>query len=219
VTASALLVWSNLIVPALPGGAGVRTAGNLGGLAVLVLVARAGGLTWRELGITRSSWQSGARWGATALTVVTAGYAVALAVPALRALLGEPGGLGWSTGEVLGRALVLIPLGTVLCEEIAFRGVLLASASRLLPARPALVVTSVVFGLWHLRSAQPLAGSGVSPIPQGTSVAGIVLLTAAGGVVFGWLRLRSGSLLAPIGLHLGTNSVGLVAAAIAVAAR
>jgi uncharacterized protein len=42
------------------------------------------------------------------------------------------------------------------------------------------------------------------------------LATAAAGVLFAWLRLRSGSLLAPVLLHLATNSVGLLAAAAAV---
>jgi membrane protease YdiL (CAAX protease family) len=39
--------------------------------------------------------------------------------------------------------------------------------------------------------------------------------TAAAGVLFAELRLRSGSLLAPALLHLATNCLGLLAAAAA----
>jgi membrane protease YdiL (CAAX protease family) len=41
------------------------------------------------------------------------------------------------------------------------------------------------------------------------------LATAAAGVLFSWLRLRSGSLLAPGLLHVATNSMGTLAAAAA----
>jgi len=41
-------------------------------------------------------------------------------------------------------------------------------------------------------------------------VLGTVLLTALAGAVFCWLRIRSGSLLAPIMAHWAINSVGTV---------
>jgi membrane protease YdiL (CAAX protease family) len=51
----------------------------------------------------------------------------------------------------------------------------------------------------------------------GTVLAGAVLAgcagTAAAGVLFTVLRQRSGSLLAPVLLHLAANSLGLLAAA------
>jgi membrane protease YdiL (CAAX protease family) len=214
-TSSVLLAWSTLVVPRLPADAEVRTVANLGATLALVLAARWVGLTWGELGVRRSTWRVGIRWGGTSLAAVTAGYGVALEIPALRTVLEDHWVEGISTDQLLIRALLLIPLGMVLCEEVAFRGVLLAIASRVLPVRPALAITSVVFGLWHISSPLSPTGAGVSPVLQGASVAGVIVLTGMGGAVLGWLRQRSGSLLAPIGLHLGTNSVGLLAAAVA----
>ncbi|MGH3811102.1 MAG: lysostaphin resistance A-like protein [Pseudonocardiaceae bacterium] len=214
-TSSVLLAWSTLVVPRLPTGTGVRTVANLSAILALVLAARWAGLTWGELGVRRSTWRAGIRWGGASLVAVTAGYGVALGFPAFRAVLEAHRVEGMSTGQLLVRALLLIPLGTVLCEEVAFRGVLLAIASRVLPVRSALAITSVVFGLWHLGSALRTARPGVSPVLQGASLAGVVVLTGMGGAVLGWLRQRSGSLLAPIGLHLGANSVGLLAATVA----
>ncbi len=46
---------------------------------------------------------------------------------------------------------VRIPIGTVLWEETAFRGVLQAALRRALPGPAAIAVTSGVFGLWHIR--------------------------------------------------------------------
>ena len=42
----------------------------------------------------------------------------------------------------------------------------------------------------------------------------LVLVTTGAGVVFCWLRLRSGSLLAPIGLHWAVNGVGILASSV-----
>ena len=79
--------------------------------------------------------------------------------------LGHPGGGAWRTRptladqritgltwpEVAYQVTVRIPAGTVLWEEVAFRGVLQATLRRVLPRPAALAVTSGVFGLWHVR--------------------------------------------------------------------
>jgi membrane protease YdiL (CAAX protease family) len=203
-TSTALLAWSNVVVPALPPGHATRALANVAATAALVTAARRGGLTWPDLGISRRTAASGARWGAAALAGTAVMYAAALAVPRLREALAEAGH-GEPAATVVLRAALLIPLGTVLCEELAFRGVLLALALRMSSPRVAVAVVSAVFGLWHIAPAQTSDGAG------GPAVAAAVLSTAVGGLVLGHLRLRSGSLLAPMGLHLGTNGVGLVA--------
>jgi membrane protease YdiL (CAAX protease family) len=43
-------------------------------------------------------------------------------------------------------------------------------------------------------------------------VLGAVLATFVAGLVFSWLRLRSGSLVAPVLAHLGTNAITFVVA-------
>jgi uncharacterized protein len=45
-----------------------------------------------------------------------------------------------------------------------------------------------------------------------TRVAAGVVVTAAGGAAFSWLRARSGRLAAPVALHLAINCGGLAAA-------
>lgn len=203
VTSGALLAWSNLLVPTLGSSTGVRAAVNIGAAGALALAARAGGITGPEMGLNPRNWRSGLRWGGAALAVVTAGYAAALAIPAVRTLLADAEATT-PLAELLWRALVHIPLGSVLAEELAYRGVLLAHARRQLPDGAANVVTAVVFGLWHVTGA-------------GSSAVGTVAATTAAGLGFTWLRLRSGSLLAPIGLHLGTNTMGVLVSPVAAA--
>ncbi|MGY2005091.1 CPBP family intramembrane glutamic endopeptidase [Blastococcus sp. SYSU DS1024] len=214
-TAGGLLAWSNLVVPHLPPQPGIRAVVNVAAAAGLLVAARAAGLTWAELGLGRSAWRAGARWGGAALAVGAAGYLVALAVPATRSVLAGSAVAGPTGGELALRALVLIPVGVVVCEEVAFRGVLLAVARRQLPVHAAVVVTSVVFGLWHVATALGGTRLALPPAVASLSVAGTVVVTGLGGALFAWLRVRTGSLLAPVGLHLATNSLGLLAAAVA----
>jgi len=54
---------------------------------------------------------------------------------------------------------------------------------------------------------------GKSTSGQVVSVLGTVLFTGLAGVLFCELRRRSGSLLAPAGLHWATNALGVLAAA------
>ena len=87
--------------------------------------------------------------------------------------------------------------------------------------RTATIVSSVLFGLWHVLPALGLASSneaigstaGKGTSGQAISVAGTVLFTGLAGVVFCELRRRSGSLLASAGLHWATNGLGVLAAA------
>lgn len=211
VVSAALLLWGVLVVPHLPTGPAARTVANLAAVGVLLALTR---LRRTELGLTRDRWGSGLRWGALVLGVVGAGYLVALLVPPVHALLDAAAGRE-TTAELLLRLLVFIPLGTVLAEELAFRGVLLGLALRHLPVRWAVVWTSAVFGLWHLSTARTPDAAVDGVLPTVLAVAGTVAATAAAGAFFAWLRLRSGSLIAPVAAHLATNVLGLVTVTVA----
>ena len=214
--AGVLVVWNNVVVPDLPADPAVRTVANVALVAVLVAGARVGGLSWADLGLCRTTWRAGARWGGGAVLLAAAVYALAYAVPATRPLLQDAGTASGPTQELLLRALVLIPVGTVLCEELAFRGVLHALGVRVLPARGALVVSAAVFGAWHVAGATAAPTGGLPGAGSTLLAVGVVVaVTVVGGVLLAAVRRRTGSLLAPIGVHLGTNVVGLVAVLLA----
>ena len=210
--------WNNLVVHRIPGRPGSYVVANVAATAVLLAAARASGLSWADLGLERRRLAAGARWGGACAAVVAAGYGTALAVPALRPLLGDARVAGLDGGELAGQVLVRIPLGTVLWEEVAFRGVLLAALGRLVSRRSATGISAALFGLWHVRptlgalAANDLAAG---PLARTGAVVLACLGTAAAGVLFAELRERSGSLLAPALLHLATNCLGLLAGAAA----
>ena len=97
-------------------------------------------------------------------------------------------------------ALVTIPFGTVLLEEVAFRSVLWAVLARHMTTAQVLGTTSALFGIWHVLPSLRLASahSAVTGVDDALVIAATVLFTALGGLVFGELRRRSGSLLAHV---------------------
>lgn len=213
-----LTAWNNVLVTRLPGYPASYVPGNLTLAALLLGSARAAGLSWEELGLARRHVPAGWRWGAALLALVAAGYVLVLSVPALRPLLTDARVAGVDGGELAYRVLLGIPLGTVVLEELAFRGVLLAGLARMTSPRAAVAVSAAVFGVWHVRPT--LSALALNDVVDGPVLTGLAVLlgclgTAAAGVVLAWLRLRTGSLLAPALVHVATNSLGALAAAAA----
>ena len=89
---------------------------------------------------------------------------------------------GW---ERLYQTVIRIPVGTVVFEELAFRGVLLAVLCRRLRLTAAVGVNSALFGLWHIVPTLSTAtANDIEGLARVGLVAGSVLATAVGGVVF-----------------------------------
>ncbi len=87
-------------------------------------------------------------------------------------------------------------------EELLYRGLAVGLLTTLCGWRwlPACLAPALLFGLAHL-------GQGADPV----SIAGIALITAAGGLLFGWLWVRwDGNLWPPVLLHAGMNSLWLL---------
>ncbi len=187
-------------------------------VALLVLV-RARGLGWAELGLGREHWKSGVRYAAAAIALVLTVIAVGALLPWTRPMFLNDR-YATLTGAVLA-SMVIIPLQTVIPEELAFRGILHGALDRAWGFRGVAAAGSMLFGMWHIASSLGLTagnvgftrvlGGGVVGMVAG--VVGAVLATGAAGFVFTWLRRRSGSLIAPIALHWSLNGMGALAAA------
>ncbi len=123
------------------------------------------------------------------------------------------GALGLGAGEQ-GDHLVALCLDPL--ERPAARGVLhglteRAWAGRLWAGRGVVFAVASAFAVWHLAGALAAPAGGIPVL----GVAVVLLVTALGGVVMSVVRRRTGSLFASIGIHLGTNVVGLVAVVLA----
>jgi hypothetical protein len=191
-------------------------------VAAIGLVAwlRVDGLGWAELGLGREHWKSGAAYAVGAIASVMAVIAVGALLPLTRPMFMNH---HYATiSGALMASMVIIPLQTVIPEELAFRGVLHGALNRAWGFRGVALAGSLLFGLWHIATSLGLTsgnvgftrifGGGVVGMLAGVVMA--VVATAAAGFVFSWLRRRSGSLLAPIALHWSLNGLGALAAAL-----
>jgi membrane protease YdiL (CAAX protease family) len=212
-TIGALAVFNVARSTVLPDGWDL--AANLAVTAVVGGLAWWAGLTAIELGLARADAGRGLRWGLLAFGAVTAVLVVVALVPATRDFFDDDRAeVGF--GSMLFEVLVAIPLGTVLLEELAFRGSLLALLRRRRATWVAVVVSSLLFGLWHIAPAITSSGTNDAVVEAGVNLAGTVvgtvLATFVAGLVFCWLRLRSRSLIAPMLGHLATNGVAFTLA-------
>ena len=186
--------------------------------AVLALVAWTAGATRADLGLDRTAVGAGLRYGAGAFAIVLLVLIVAAVIPATNGFLHDSRAQ-ISGGRMLYELGVSILLLTAIPEEFAFRGVLLGSALRLWGPWRASLITSALFGLWHIeptlhtmRDNRAVAGAAASTGGQVLVVLGSVAVTFVAGLVFCWLRLRSRSLIAPVMAHFATNGLALAVA-------
>jgi uncharacterized protein len=213
-----VLALTNLIAHFTTAWAGVATvpAAAVG----LVALLRFNGLGWTELGLGRDHWRSGAAYALGAIALVVTVIAVGVLLPATRPMFMN-NHYATISGALMA-SMIIIPLQTVIPEELAFRGVLHGALNRAWGFRGVAVGGSLLFGFWHIATSLGLTssnvgftrlfGHGVLGMLAGVTLA--VIATAAAGFVFSWLRRRSGSLIAPIALHWSLNGLGALAAAL-----
>lgn len=214
----AVLVLTNLVAHFTTAWASIATV-PLAAVGLVFLV-RWRGLDWSELGLGREHWKSGLGYALAAVALVVSVIAVGVALPFTRPMF-----LNNHYATISGAlvaSMVIIPLQTVIPEELVFRGVLHGALHRAWGFRGVALAGSLLFGLWHIATSLGLTsnnvgfthlfGGGVFGMLAGVTMA--VLATGAAGFVFSWLRRRSGSLIAPIALHWSLNGVGALAAAV-----
>ncbi len=182
----------------------------------LILLARRAGFSWHDLGMSRRTWWRGVKYALVAVLAVALVYAVAIVIPLTRQAFLD-GRYQMHTGTALLTALVIIPLGTILLEEIAFRGVLMGLFRGKGRTWPAVAISSVLFGLWHIVPAAALNANqlvseafGAGPMAKTAMVVAVVAFTGVAGWVLCEIRRRSGSLIAAAGLHWATNGLGVL---------
>jgi uncharacterized protein len=188
--AAALVGWSVT--------AGLKIPARRHPLVQAGLAAGLVALTRAPLGLRPPSLWSGIRIGMMAGAPVAAVVAASTALPRVRSAMAvralpapTAGWLGWR-----------IPLGTVWSEEAAYRAALGTAAAVAFGPRGGRLVQATAFGLSHIHDARA----------TGEPVGGTVLATGLAGWLFGWLTERSGSLAAPMLVHLAINEAAAVSA-------
>ncbi|HEY7725455.1 MAG TPA: MXAN_2755 family glutamic-type intramembrane protease [Anaeromyxobacteraceae bacterium] len=221
-SAAGLLLAARLLSLVEPTG---LLAANLGGVAALLFVwlpdrrLRARGEGWDSCGLPwwgaldRRTWAAWGRGAARALAVAAVAFplfalgfaafarALPLLPPGLRSALAPyelPPAFSPRLPPGLALQAAIQLLVVALPEEVLYRGFLQTSWRRAVPGRtvrvlgadlgPGFLATQALFALGHLATLQPWR-----------------LGTFFPGLLFGWLRERSGDLAAPVVLHALSN--------------
>ena len=211
-----LILWGNVSAPLLgasawlPGGSWQWALAGVVLVLASLAVARAVGLDAAALGLRGNALRG------AAIGLILGGGAGAAAVGAL--LIAAPPIVGRAVdyaplsfvteAELLRHIGVFLPLGDILPEELAFRGVLLG-ALLARGDRYAVLVSSAAFALWHVAVVLVTVGDTTLAPPSGwfgVALAGAMVAVFVGSVIFAWLRLRTGSLVTTVAAHWAFNA-------------
>jgi uncharacterized protein len=183
---------------------------------LLLLLARRAGASTSELGLGPQDAPRGIRAGLAAGLPIGAVAAVAAFAPWTARFFRDDRIVGASALEAAHELLIRIPLATAAAEELMFRGALEAILSRRRSRVSVALISSGLFGAWHILPAfnRSLANPGVRGVHGGGKarqamvVVSVCAVTAFGGLALSWLRVRSGSVIAPILVHYAANAGG-----------
>jgi uncharacterized protein len=211
--AAAVLAYGYVIVRLVPGAAYVPV--NLAAAGFAVALAHRSGAGRDDLGVACADLGRGLRLGLLTVLPIAAVVATGVALTVSRQFFVDERFTGLGSAQTLYELLVRIPLGTALSEELIFRGALLGLYLRRHTFLKAALFSSLAFGLWHVvgatASVQNNAAGEVlaSPAARAAAVVGTVIATGAAGMVFCWLRRRSGSVIAPAITHAALNGLAV----------
>ncbi|SOD13930.1 CPBP family intramembrane glutamic endopeptidase [Pedobacter xixiisoli] len=101
-----------------------------------------------------------------------------------------------------GIATVLYILRSVIYEELIFRGAIFLAVWKKLGSRPAILISSSCFGVYHWFAWQAFG----SPMQMAT----IFLMTGSVGMVYAYAFVRTKGMYLPIALHFGANFTNML---------
>lgn len=176
------------------------------------------GLGWDELGLNLPAARvirQGAAGAAGGLLLTAVPVAFIVVLPAFTGDSTEAQGAAAMSGaEFVYRALIFIPIATALPEELIFRGALFGAWQRQGGTTRAVIASSLAFALWHgVISYGTVVDAGVVFWPALVALGYVLVLTGLfiAGVALALLRIRTGGLAAPVGLHWSVNAAMLFA--------
>lgn len=188
---------------------------NLVCLAGLWFMARRYlGMSAAEMGWSgRGRWKS-LLWGAAFTALVVIPFLIALRIlPRIGLNIGRPQIEGMAQAGLWSRVLFRIPLGTVLFEEVIFRGIFYGYLERRGGPSRALWISSLFFSFWHIVPAYEVVSYNFR---LGLNLTGISywIIGLAGafcaGIFFALIRRRTGNIAGCLLAHYLINSLALL---------
>jgi membrane protease YdiL (CAAX protease family) len=114
-------------------------------------------------------------------------------------IFGEPSintdmGTYWESSSIdIALLFLSVAIVTPIVEELMFRGYILDAINRKHSDWTAIIWSSILFGLLHFLGGSFYIGSAL-----------------IGGIIYGWIRVRTGSLLPSIACHMMWNMLALI---------
>ena len=193
---------------------------NLSMAFVLLGIAYRGGAGPVAVGLGIRHWHRPVGVGLLLFGGTALLFALGMIVPATQSAFIDTRIGDADVAQMLWVVLVQIPLGTVVLEEVAFRGVLPA----LMGASPAIrwrwipvLGASILFGLWHILpsigidNANAAVGGALGHNQVLTTTLAVLAMTVAGVAMCALAHLGKGIKTTML-LHWATNSLGFFAA-------
>ncbi len=186
----------------------------------LIVIARHAGFDFTGVGLAFRRWHRPVGVGLLLVACTGFIFALGMVLPATRDAFLDARVTQTGVAGMLFQVLLRIPLGTVLLEEIAFRGVLPTlfggNPAQVWRWRPVLA-SSLLFGMWHVLPSTALTNgnSAVREMLGGSAVLVAVLAVASTmlvGILLSLACYVGRGLKASMLVHWATNSLGFVAA-------
>lgn len=196
---------------------------NITFAGIAVFIGGLASLSVETMGLSLAAIPTGIAYAAGFVLVIIAGVFIASRLPFIGKFFANESFAGASKKRLFYEAGFRVPLGTALLEEVLFRGLLLGLLLQNSSTISALVLSSVIFGLWHIFPTvnQLEANQAAKDMVAGkngrrlVSILAVVATTTIAGVCFGWLRIWSGSLITPWLVHWAINASGILFAFLA----
>lgn len=185
---------------------------------IAILLGFGFGLSAEQMGIALNTITSGIFIAVIATILICIITVIMALIPPLRRFfIGD--NLSNASGKLIAfETTIRIPFSTALIEEILFRGVLLGLLLAHNSQITALIVSSILFGLWHIfptiktieqnKSTKKIIGN--SKTKTGAGVLATIITTTIAGFIFGLLRIFAGSIIAPWLIHWSINASGVL---------
>jgi uncharacterized protein len=180
---------NNPLASSVPGTVLAQLSGTLLLVAPIVLLTMASGNDLRSIFIDRAR----KRWP---IIVGLVGFLVIFFLVArgrTQAFFPTNGGVTASRFVALAPALVVLVLMNGLREELWFRGLFLKKYGKLLSPWSSNLLAAVIFTSFHVQ------------VQYSASILPFLAVTLVNGLFLGWLMQKSGSLLASVLFHAGTD--------------
>lgn len=176
------------------------------------------GASWQDLGLDVHNLMRGMLVGVGISIPIIIGIVSVAAIPLFRNLFSDGPSKHKSSRMTVFELVLRIPFGTALSEEVIFRSVLLGLLLSTYSTFWAVVLSSMLFGVWHIIPT-------LNTLSNNDSFSELIdeqrhrrigylvltiLVTMAAGAGLSWLRIWTGSVITPWIVHTCINSVAVL---------